>query len=155
MLMPSCHSPHVSEKIEKGHTLLHPTQSLIFNIYKIKTESLFYKYRCKLYEIIEIISVLSYASVQNTWPSLVHAPFCFVTYSTMLILRVQLASSMSYYTSHPVYLKTTGIFLSNRPIYMCILNNMSVNISELVTPLNTANKIGKRPKYSSCVFSQK
>lgn len=79
LLMPSCHSPHVSEKIEKGHTLLHPTQSLIFNIYKIKTESLFYKYRSKLYEIIEIISVLSYASVQNTWPSLVHAPLCFVT----------------------------------------------------------------------------
>lgn len=138
MLIPSCHSPYVSEKIEKGQKLLYPTQNLIFNIYKIVTKSLFYRYRSKLHEII---SIFSHASAQNMWSSLVHALLSIVAYSTMLILRVQLASKMSNYISHPVYLKTTGIFLSNRSINFCILNKVHVSIFELITPLNTANKV--------------
>lgn len=38
---------------------------------------------------------------------------------------------------HLMYPKTTGIFLTSRSINICILNNVHVNISQLVNPLNT------------------
>lgn len=63
--------------------------------------------------------------------------------------------SIKHIKHHPYCVSPrTRIFLSNRSINICILNSMHVNISELVTPLNTARKIGKRPKYFPVFFTK-
>lgn len=88
-----------------------------------------------------------YVALTGTCPSL----FCNIhhnDYPESLI-------SIKHIKRHPSCVSpTTGIFLSNRSINICILHSMHVNVSELVTPLNTARKIGKRPKHFSCVFHQ-
>lgn len=147
---PSCHSPHISlKKIEKhkSHTF---TTYIEFYLQHVQN-----KKKMLLSQVQPQIIGTNFNLKLCKWSKLVALTgaclTCFVTYSVMLILTVQLASRTSNFISHPVYLKMSVFFPSNRWMNLCTLTCVFTSLNSY-THLSTANKTGKWSKHFSCVF---